>query len=303
MKEMTTIRTMLSLGHSCQTRFILEDLDGASRRMPFDFNITTRPALLAALRSDGGSLHHDEGSARVFAMASDGREGIEVGGLFFWHDYPLGPDGLRLAEGWQREIGRVNEKYAALWSRLAQILRSDEQKTLVLSNSQHNLAQFAATDEDFAEGFGLGRRAFDEITLALEGFGARNYRLLFLTRTISDLAETMSLDDIRLEHRFVGILSLRPDRRVAASISPDRATTSIGALCGSYDSGRWQIRAVSHDSAIIHHGTREGIRPVGSISFADGNPVVWFEGRDGFRDVVHDACEIRFPDGNRWLRD
>lgn len=300
--------TLLSLGHSCQTRFILEGLDRASRRMPFDFNITTRPALIAALDTDGASLRHDEDSARVFAMASDGRAGIEVRGLFYWHDYPLGPDGLGLADGWQREIARVNEKYAALWTRLADMLRSDEPKTLMLSNSQHNLAQFAATDAHFADDFGLGRKAFEDIAGALDRFGARNYRLLFLTRTIADLAETIDLDDPRLDHRFVGVLSLRPDRRVAASLAPgqpalDQPAPGIHALVGSYDNALWQVSALSHHSAIIHRRTPEGLRPFGGISFAGTNPVAWFEGRDGFKDISHLDGEIHFPDGSRWRRD
>lgn len=302
-KEKTITPTLLSLGHSCQTRFILETLDGASRRMPFDFNISTRPALIAALESDGGSLRHDEDSAKVFAMASDGREGIEVGGLFFWHDYPLGPDGLRLADGWQREIPRVNEKYAALWARLAQTLRSDEPKMLMLSNSQHNLAHFAATDEDFARDFGLGRQAFEAISDALDRFGARNYRLQFLTRRIADFAETLSLDDPRLEHRFVGTLSLRPDRRVAASLSQPQPATSIEPLVGSYEGGLWQVSALPHHGAIIHENTPEGLRALGSVSVVDGAPVAWFEGRDQFKDIKHMDGAIRFPDGSSWRRD
>ncbi|MGV3552959.1 hypothetical protein [Rhizobium sp.] len=295
--------TLLSLGHSCQTRFILDALDGASRRMPFDFNITTRPALIAALDSGGRSLHHDEDSAKIFAMPLDGREGIEVGGLFYWHDYPLGPDKLRLADGWQREIDRVNEKYAALWTRLAQLLRADAPKTVLLSNSQHNLAQFAATEADFAEDFGLGRKAFEEIAGALDRFGAKNYRLLFLTREIADLAETIALDDPRLDHRFVGILSLRPDRRVAASLKADESATGIAPLAGAYDNGLRQIRALSHDCAIIHQRTDEGLRPFGSIGLVDGAPVAWFQGRDQFKDISHLEGEIRFPDGSIWRRD
>jgi hypothetical protein len=300
---MAITRTLVSLGHSCQTRFILEDLAGASRRMPFDFNITTRSALVAALDSDGDSLRHDEDSANVFGMASDGRQGIEVGGLFFWHDYPLGSDGLSLAKGWQREIGRVNEKYAALWARLSQLLRSDDAKTLMLSNSQHNLAQFAGTDAYFADRFGLGRAAFCDIAEALERFGARNYRLLFLTRTIADLSETLSLDDARLEHRFVGTLSLRPDRRVAASLSPGRIPAGIGPLCGSYEHGLWRVCAVSHDRAVVHRLTEDGLQACGSIGVVEEELVIWFEGRDRFQDINHLEGDIHFHDGSLWRRD
>jgi len=294
---------LVSLGHSCQTRFILEDLDGASRRMPFDFNITTRAALIEALETDGASLQHDENRARVFRMASDGREGIDVGGMYFWHDYPLADDKLSLAHGWQNEIARVNEKYAALWSRLSVLLRSDEEKTLVLSNSQHNLGQFAADDADFKARFGLGHQAFEDITAALDRFGARNYRLLFLTRSIADLAETIPLRDPRLDHRLVGILSLHPDHRVAASIAPGRRTEDILPLCGLYEGGKWQVRAVTRDAAVIHRRTESGLTPHGSITLSEFGPVAWIEGRDKFRDLVHAAGKLHFPDGSVWRQD
>lgn len=294
---------LVSLGHSCQTRFILEDLDGASRRMPFDFNIATRAALLRALETDGASLRHDKDSATVFRMASDGREGIEVGGMYFWHDYPLAEDKLSLADDWQDEIGRVNEKYAALWSRLAALLRSDEEKTLVLSNSQHNLGQFAEGDDDFKRHFGLGHQAFQDIAAALDRYGARNYRLMFLTRSIADLAETLPLKDPRLEHRFVGILSLRPDHRVAASIAPGRRTEDILPLCGLYQSGEWYVKAVSRDAAVIHRRTPSGLTPHGSITLSDIGPVAWVEGRDRFQDIAYTAGKLHFPDGSVWRQD
>ena len=294
---------LVSLGHSCQTRFILEDLDGASRRMPFDFNIATRAALLRALETDGASLQHDEDTARVFRMASDGREGIEVGGMYFWHDYPLADDKLGLAEGWQREIARVNDKYAALWSRLAALLRSDEEKTLVLSNSQHNLGQFADGDNDFHMRFGLGQQAYRDITAALDDYGAKNYRLLFLTRSIADLAETIPLKDPRLEHRLVGILSLRPDHRVAASIAPGRRTEDILPLCGPCEGGEWHVKAISRDVAVIHHRTADGLRPHGSITLSEFGPVAWIEGRDRFQDITHVAGKLHFSDGCVWRQD
>lgn len=293
---------LVSLGHSCQTRFILDDLDPSGRRMPFDFNITTRSALVGALATDGASLRHDAEQATVFREPREGREGVEAGGMYFWHDYPLAEDKLRLADGWQRQIGRVNEKYAALWSRLSALLRADEAKTLVLSNSQHNLGQFAAGD-DFGTRFGLGRQAFDDITAALDGHGARNYRLLFLTRSAAELAETATLDDPRFDHRFVGILSLRPDRRVADSIARNRTSTGIASLAGTYDEGAWKVEAHSPGVAMVHRRTAEGFAPHGSITQGDGGHVAWLEGRDRFADIVHGDGEIRFADGSRWRHD
>lgn len=294
---------LVSLGHSCQTRFILEALDGASRRMPFDFNITTRAALLAALATDGASLRHDADTASIFRMASDGREGVAVGGLYLWHDYPLADDRLSLADGWQREIGRVNEKYAALWSRFAALLRSDGAKTLVLSNSQHNLGQFSDGSDDFSRNFGLGRQAFEEVSSALDAFGARNYQLLFLTRSVADLAETTSLDDPRLDHRFVGVLSLRPDRRVAGSLQAGTDANAILAVCGTYEDGLWQVDAMSAATAIIHRRGERGLEPYGSITVAEGTLIGWFEGRDRFQEVRLEPSGLRFTDGTVWRRD
>jgi hypothetical protein len=294
---------LVSLGHSCQTRFILEDLDGASRRMPFDFNITTRAALLRALETDGASLQHDGDTAQVFRMASDGREGVECDGMYFWHDYPLAEDRLSLAEGWQGETGRVNDKYAALWSRLSTLLRSDEEKTLVLSNSQHNLGQFADGEDDFRMRFGLGLQAFQDIAAALDGFGAQNYRLLFLTRSIDDFSETVTIKDPRFEHRFVGTLSLRPDHRVAASIAPGRRTEDIMPLCGPYDDGAWWVKPVSRDAAVVLQRTGDGMRPHGSITLSDLGLVAWVEGRDRFQDISYAAGKLRFADGSVWRQD
>jgi hypothetical protein len=215
----------------------------------------------------------------------------------------LADDRLSLAEGWQREIGRVNEKYAALWSRLSSALRSDEHKTLVLSNSQHNLVQFTHGDAAFADDFGLGRRAFEQLSAALESHGARNYRLLFLTRSVAEFAETAAIDDPRFDHRFVGVLSLRPDRRVADSVARNRSSTGIAALCGSYEGGAWEISAHSMDVAIIHRRDGNRFHPHGSITLADDGHVAWLDGRDQFSDIVHGDGEIRFADGSRWRRD
>lgn len=271
--------------------------------MPFDFNITTRQALLAALATDGASLRHDEDRVTVFREPREGREGVAVAGMYFWHDYPLAEDRLRLADGWQREIGRVNDKYAALWARLSALLRSDGHKTLVLSNSQHNLGQFAGDEESFRAGFSLGRRAFDDLAAALDAFGARNYRLLFLTRAITDLDETAAIDDPRLDHRFVGILSLRPDGRVARSIARPAASGAMASLAGSYENGGLVISPRSPHVAIVHRRTEAGLQPHGSITLSDTDHVAWLEGRDRFTDIVHGDGEIRFPDGSRWRRD
>jgi hypothetical protein len=130
-----------------------------------------------------------------------------------------------------------------------------------------------------------------------------NYRLMFLTRSIADLGETIALKDPRLEHRFVGTLSLRPDHRVAASIAPGRRTEDILPLCGPYESGEWHVKAVSRDIAVIHRRTEEGPKPHGSITLSEFGPVAWREGRDKFQDVTHAAGKLQFSDGAVWRQD
>jgi hypothetical protein len=209
---------LISLGFSCQTRFMIDALSPGGRRNPFDFNITGRAALVAALASDGASLRHGAEDAAPYRMPVEGREGIFVRGMYFWHDYPLAGDGLTLHPDWRAEIVRVNEKYAALWGRFAARLRDGGEKVLVLSNAQKNLGEFAADAADFSRRFGLGRQAFAEIAAALDAFGAKNYRLVFLSRTAAEVEETAGLRDGRLDHRFAGPLRLRPDAATAARL-------------------------------------------------------------------------------------
>jgi hypothetical protein len=211
----------ISLGYSCQTRFTLDLVDPDQKRMPFDFNITSRPALIRAFETDGASLQHGEHSVTVYGMKSGDREGIEVSGMFFWHDYPLDEHKVRLHRDWPSKIATVNEKYAALWRRFAGLMRSDDPKTLVLSNSQRNLPDFAEDAADFDLKFGLGRQAFAEIAGALEAFGARNYRLKFLSRSVAELKETAELGDDRLDHRFLGPTTLRLDPKIALPLLAD----------------------------------------------------------------------------------
>lgn len=295
---------LISLGHSCQTRFIIDHVDAGGRRMPFDFNITTRQAVIRALATDGASLAHDEGSASIFRAARDGRTGINAGGLYFWHDYPLAEDKLALADGWQRDIPRVNEKYAALWSRFSALLRSDAPKTLLLSNSQHNLPDFAADGADFHHSFGLGLAAFEEISQALDAHGARNWRLLLLTRDIADLAQTIGLDDPRLDHRYVGTLSLRPDMAVAESLAIDGGGTIDEDLSGTYEDATFTIRSHRPGISIIFAHDADGMQAHGAITQTGLRPMIWLKGRrNTFSEIAIEGSEIRLPDGTRWRRD
>jgi len=295
---------LISLGHSCQTRFIIDIMGGTSqRRMPFDFNITTRSALINALATDGASLRHCPQRASTFVTVPEGRHGVEAGGLYFWHDYPLAEDKLALRCDWRNDIARVNEKYAALWQRFAAHARSDEAKTFFLSNTQHNLDQFATEPADFDARFGLGLAAFEDISVALDTFGARNYRLLFLSRSIHEVEETAGLNDSRLDHRFSGKLSLRPDPAILSQLFANIDGIRLAEACGSYDGSGKLVKAISDRAAIIYRLENGTAVPHGTLFAAGGELAVAFEGRDQVFHARNAGRGLHFSNGIEWLRD
>jgi hypothetical protein len=220
---------LISLGYSCQTRFMIDALHADQKRQPFDFNITSRPALINALATDGASLEHREGNTAPYIMPGDRREGIGVDGMYFWHDYPLNEDKLSLHPDWRHKMAEINVKYAYLWQRFSALIRSETPKTFVLSNSQRNLVEFAANEADFQRKFGLGRQAFEEITAALDAYGARNYALKFLSRLEEETQETADLQGERLDHRYVGPLRLRVDGTLAAGLLSSPGSKALPA--------------------------------------------------------------------------
>lgn len=293
----------VSLGHSCQTRFVIDYLGGDTRRMPFDFNISTREAIVSALQTDGQSLQQNAETARHYAMPTTGREGVEQSGFYFWHEYPLEGDDIRMKPGWLGEMQRVNEKYAALWERFATLARSDAPKTFILSNSQHNLKAFATDPDDFKTKFGLGRQAFLDISGALDAFGARNYKIVFLTQSISELEETADLRDERFDHLFVGILSLRPDNKLASLLTECLNEPRLEGVCGSYDNAEKQIVGVSDKVAIIYKAENGVPRAYGSLTKMNGGFIAFFEGRDQMFKVASAERSLYFSNGARWSRD
>ncbi|CAN7624493.1 hypothetical protein [Rhizobium sp. LjRoot254] len=295
---------LISLGHSCQTRFIIDIMGGESqRRMPFDFNITTRRALVNALRTDGASLRHCPERATTFVTSAEGRHGIEIGGLYFWHDYPLAEDKLALRCDWRNDMARVNEKYTALWQRFAALARSEDAKTFFLTNTQHNLDQFAGDRTDFEEKFGLGRAAFNEIASALDAFGARNYRMRFLSRSIREVEETAELNDDRLDHRFSGKLSLRPDPVILSRLFSDTSEVCLAGICGSYDASGKLVKAISDRAAIIYRMENGTAIPHGTLAAAGGELAAAFEGRDQVFQATDAGRGLHFSNGVEWLRD
>jgi hypothetical protein len=291
---------LISLGFSCQTRFMIEALHPDLKRQPFDFNITSRAALIRALETDGASLVHQPETMATYLMPIERRQGVEVSGMFFWHDYPLNDDKLTLHPDWPLKHEQVNAKYAMLWQRFSELVRSETEKTLVLSNSQHNLPQFAEDEADFSRKFGLGRIAHEELVAALDGYGARSYRLKFLSRTVDEMAETAHLHGERLDHRFVGALSLRVAPDMVAKLFSGRDEPGIADLAGSYEDGDKLVRPISARTALIFDRGDE--QPQGSLSRIEGGLLAAFPGRNTLSMVTLERDTLVFSNGMRWAR-
>lgn len=291
---------LVSLGFSCQTRFMIEALYPELKRQPFDFNITSRAALIRALETDGASLMHRPETMATYRMPVEGRQGIEVSGIFFWHDYPLEEDKLTLHPDWALKHEQVNAKYQMLWQRFSDLIRSETEKTFVLSNSQHNLPQFAENETDFGRKFGLGRAAYEELVAVLDGYGAQNYRLKFLSRSVAELAETADLHDERLDHRFVGALSLRVAPDMVAKLFSGGDEPDIAVVAGRYENGEKLVQPISARTALIFD--RGEAQPQGSLSRIQSGLLAAFPGRNTLTTVALDGDGLVFSNGMRWAR-
>lgn len=263
---------LISLGFSSQTRLVIDQFGGPGPRMPFDDGMLTRAAVIDALRSEGRSL-----------------------------------TGLPAAE---RQVSRIPHGSAqsdadrdACWERFAATARSDVRNVFVLSNAEHGLKDLADSDAGFDRSFGLGRSAFTELTGALDTFGARNYSLTFLSRSLGEIEDTASLRDPRLDHRFVGTLSLRPHIRVAAGMFGAFAEPCLSGACGAYDRSRKLVKAINSDVAIIYDMSAGKALPCGSLTRLNGGFAAFFEGRDQCLTAISAEHGLYFSNGARWSKD
>lgn len=205
-----------SLGFSCQSRFAIDVVAPTTHRAPFDFNITTRTALLEGLRTKGASFVHDVGTGTPYRMPLSGREGLEAAGSYFWHDYPFTETGA-LRPDWTETIDAVNQKYAFLWERFLGDLALPGRKRLVLSNTQFNLPEFAASPSDFETKFGIDATLCRDLTAELDRL-TDDYDLVCLLRC-REAADRLRQEvrDRRLIVRFGGVQALKCDPVIARS--------------------------------------------------------------------------------------
>ena len=299
------IKSFISLGFSCQTRFSLDVSCADPRRMPFDFNITTLQGLVAALESNGETLIHSTGNAVVFTAPKTGRQGISQSGIFFWHDYPLMTDNKTLAADWQKKLPLIQQKYQAIWTRFSALLRSRHvSKTLLVSNSQSNLGNFVTSGREFDDEFGLNGKSYEKILAALQSFEARNFDIVFLNRNLPEVIKTRTeIKDPKFRTRFFGVLPLPTNPKLSALLlaaSPE-LDSSIADLCGNYDGGRSISRSGDNTADISQ--TSDGLdRAIGEISAIPGGYIAVFEGLNNVVTAFFNDTALMFSNKTRWIK-
>lgn len=296
----------ISLGFSCQTRYSIDQLFGDHRRNPFDFNVTTRSAVLEALATEGTNFRHDAGTASVCAIRQAGMRRIRSNGVFFWHDYPR--DGLEMKPGWEAEIPRVNQKYAYLWPRFLNTLRDASMpKLLICANTQTNLIMFLDSDAEFQENFGLDLEFVTKLQETLTGVGARNYSLLLINRHILQ-AHRIARHAGQLpgvKSRFWGATPWPSDTMLAAAtlisrLPPEEACDRLMRLEGEW--GDHVIRRIGDDLAYVYFRRPDGgLAPRGEITaLEDGYLLVMHRSKP--MTAILDGQKLVFSNGSRWER-
>ena len=270
------MRKLVSLGFSCQSRFCIYLVIADHRLLPFDYNVTTKAALLAAFRYDGEIFSlRDEDVMEVYRAPKEGREGIHTKGVYLWHDYAVTED-LKILPNWREGLPLIRQEYAAMWGRFRSLLRSpDEQFTFVISNTQINLGEYARDFQDFSDKFRITRDFILDLKEALTAFGVRDFEILVLNRNLRD--------SIELNHAFLaswfrsvfaGKLTLPTNGKLAASVFSVGAadSTALTSVAGVYESG-WRIVPLSDHGAAI---TKAG-ESVGELRSMQGGYIAVFD--------------------------
>ena len=295
---------LYSLGLSCQARMIIDLALGKQPRRPFDWCISEKEAVLAGLRTRGASFQHDAASSHVYRMPLEQREGVESGGVYFWHDYPKA-DRLKLSPEWPLSVPKINEKYAFVWQRFLNELEAPGHKVFVIATTQHNLPEYALDAEDFARRFQIDGPFIDELAEVLTSICGEDFSVVALVR---DFAEADAVRDrVRFERltlRVCGSLSLVPNQSLAdlinKQIEPNAETITL--LEGKYDVGAIIIHQ-SHDTARV-------FRTIGNRSCAwaecypfQGGYMVSVAGKeDGLLTARLQGNRLIFSDGETWVK-
>jgi len=244
----------------------------------------------------------DPDRINIYTMRESGRQGVESDGIFFWHDYPMEEDQKTLAGAHAEELDRINQKYRHLWPRFKKLTTSDVQKTFVVSNTQFNLWEFSKSDDDFRDKFGLDVRAYHEIREALNSFGARNFKIRFVTQSLEDYLSCADAIGEDFECSFGGTLSLPAHKNVAVSLLDIPSSADVSLACGVYDNGSRWIEPVSDRNAIIYQRKDGAPEPWGALRAGVGGYTAVFSGRDRVFACAIDGDQLAFSNHTKWRR-
>ncbi len=299
------MRKLISLGFSCQSRFCIDFVSAEHRRLPFDYNVTTKAALLQAFHSDGDVFRlADESALSVHRAPKEGREGVDAGGVYLWHDFDLNSD-QSIGANWRAGLPLIREKYAAMWGRFRRLLTSPATPiTFIVSNTQINLGEYAVDFDDFSTKFRITTAFIADLRQTLVEFGVQDFEILVLNRFLRDSIElNHAIQDPWFRSVFAGRLTLPTNARLAASILSDIASdggqsASLSFVGGVYEGG-WRIVPLTDQSAAI---TKDG-EPVGELRPMRDGYIATFDGdADDSRTVMRlDEGALYWSDKARWM--
>lgn len=268
----------ISLGFSCQTRFMIDACAASVIRYPFDYVISTKSFVLKAIESGGANFLRTKKNLRVYQLRN-GVIGVGFSDVYFWHEYRT-PEGV-VPGDWENYINAVNDKFASLWIRFSHLSKDEKlKKTFVVSNVQNDLPLYTVSPEDYKEKFGIDEaycRLLKEIIIAS---GTKNFSLLFIVRDIGEAAALRTLvqeDPTFFDVKFIGDVKYGASGHIPASalipLSFDQMGRDISEICGNYTNNAYIERSNWKSALIYVDGVLQGeahLQICGYVCFFSG---------------------------------
>ncbi|TAN50249.1 MAG: hypothetical protein EPN21_09400 [Methylococcaceae bacterium] len=223
-----------------------------------------------------------EGDFSVYEMPLEKTQGMKRGEVMLWHDFESLGRGQGIAAGWEHKIPEVDSKYTYLADKFSRVIENYEPKMFFVSNAQHNLQEYAASEEDFERKFRLDAEFYFELKHALLQRGVVNFKIVFLNRSLDDayaLSQLHRKGEVSLTSRYVGTLSPGNYGQISNSLIPCVHTGSIEPIVGRYTNG-CVIELLADNTAAV---------------YVDGN--LWGQAVPYFNGYIF----VFKPDGGVWI--
>ncbi|MEI8395494.1 MAG: hypothetical protein WCF85_12205 [Rhodospirillaceae bacterium] len=301
------MKTMISLGFSCQSRYTINRCVASPATYPFDWLITTKKFLLNCFLHNGSNFCESIMQLDVYEMPVQKVQGVAGKGIYYWHDFRR--NGLTLAENWRENVDKLVYKYTHLWEKLTIILRDKFiEKILIISNSQHNLNQFAQSREEFNEKFGIDEKFIADIVISLLQYGAVNFKVIVLSRNmfpydknIDAISGHYDLADVH----FVGVLSLPTNDLVATSLLHHYNglcldSSRLDTITGKYHNGAKIVRDKKGNACVVYNSI--GMPWAEARLFPEGYIFAFCSIVDSVFTAVYDNGKIIFSNNTSWIK-